>query len=223
MKNRLLTLTLSILSCHFGLFAEDFGITVSSADNIESIYNYNIDTLISHSEQERSVTSVEINGTDVNSKTKCKIVRPSRFLNLKRIKHTLFQGRYHNILSLFGGFASIFILILFTFIIVIPFTLIFIIIFSIYLGKKAKERTLSQKEKIGKGQKKESYQTEERGSVYSSEINKFHKKRGITTMCIAMGLTMILGLILGYIGTIVGAVIFFVGLGYYLNSKNNYK
>ncbi|HZK03497.1 MAG TPA: hypothetical protein VFC94_03720, partial [Bacteroidaceae bacterium] len=116
MKKRILTLTLFLLYCHFGLFAEDFGITVSSADNIESTYNYNIDTLISHSEQEENITSIKINGTDQNSKTKCKIVRPYRFFSSKIIRHPFFQGRYHNIFSLFGSFASIFMLILSTFI-----------------------------------------------------------------------------------------------------------
>ena len=42
-------------------------------------------------------------------------------------------------------------------------------------------------------------------------------------MCIGVGLAILLGIVLKYLGFGVGAVVFFVGLGDYLSSKPNIK
>lgn len=223
MKIKILLISLFFLPCRFGLHASDIGITVSSNDSTVYISETKIDTLVSNSGQQWYMKTVQVNGKDVDPDMQRKILHSLKRTYKQLLGFHFFQNDFPGILFLFGGLPFISMALIFLFVVIIPLALIFIIIFSVYQGKKAKERSNYQKDRTNDKKNKEDYQTEEKPSGYYSDKDELRRKKGITTMCIGVGLAILLGIVLKYLGFGVGAVVFFVGLGDYLSSKPNIK
>ena len=134
----------------------------------------------------------------------------------------IFDGHAKGIRKLFNGFEKygwLFALIPILLLFVFPLLVLFLILFFVYKGNKAKQKTYQKMIDSGQPIPQETY------NRMTEEGYKL-RNEGLRDICVGIGLAIFLGIIIDELGIGIGALIAFIGLGKLLawySSRNDKK
>lgn len=128
---------------------------------------------------------------------------------LEEFLENMFDGHFEGISGAFKKFGWLFALIPILLFFVLPILLVLIIVFFVYKGRKAKYRAYQQMAEKGQDIPKSAYE------ALDPEDNKL-RADGVRTICVGIGLAILLGIIMDEVGIGIGALVFFVGVGKYV-------
>lgn len=129
--------------------------------------------------------------------------------DLEEFLENMFDGHFEGISGVFKKFGWLFALIPILLFFVLPILLVLIIVFFVYKGRKAKYRAYQQMAEKGQDIPKSAYE------ALDPEDNKL-RADGVRTICVGIGLAILLGIIMDEVGIGIGALVFFVGVGKYV-------
>lgn len=129
--------------------------------------------------------------------------------DLEVFLRNMFDGHFEGISGSFKKFGWLFALIPILLFFVLPILLVLIIVFFVYKGRKAKYRAYQQMAEKGQDIPKSAYE------ALDPEDNKL-RADGVRTICVGIGLAILLGIIMDEVGIGIGALVFFVGVGKYV-------
>lgn len=128
---------------------------------------------------------------------------------LEEFLENMFDGHFEGISGAFKKFGWLFALIPILLFFVLPILLVLIIVFFVYKGRKAKYHAYQQMAEKGQDIPKSAYE------ALDPEDNKL-RADGVRTICVGIGLAILLGIIMDEVGIGIGALVFFVGVGKYV-------
>jgi len=150
--------------------------------------------------------------------------------DLEDIFEEIFDGDFQGLTKtmekfgkVFDKFGWLFALIPILIFFILPILLVLIIVFFVYKGRKAKYRAYQQMAE--KGQSIPENPTNVMAAMDDEDIKL--RNDGVRTICVGIGLAILLGIIMDKLGMGIGALVFFVGVGkyaeYWLRTRDKNK